>query len=552
MTSSPPPTTPLPAAAAVATGTAASGLVVRMLASIVSEGGAGSRPILRLFLRAAASLVVAGAGLVALGELAGFISFELSLRRKIAASSAGTLRIPMFSRGARIKTWFLRTFNIGNEWTQAEPLLKELRRQNILRTYLARSDRWVIHVCGIEYAKIYGKIIEIDHPKAPPAPGIFTSLVGKNIQFTFGDSFLRVKSVLMPVFQGRKWDGDIIPTMTDLLKTTVEQKRLDSKFMLADYVARFAMDCVGQELYGVDFKVQRGDELHLFERLFNMRFFNGNRMEGEAYVAKIHETLFAFVEASQKRLSETQNSEQSLTGADGPKDVPTRMALALRDGVLSEEEVKHNLAEIILAATANVSFLTSIACHHLALQPSLQVRLRKEIVTVLGAATTPTAGHVRQLAGAIDPLIRESSRSISNELFPWPRRMQHDVVVPLDVDTVEAHTPLVLPAGCSVRFNLDGHHRHPAHWGPDAESFRPDRFIDPARGGGIALPAGQFVMFGIGSRQCPGAQMGMAMLRSALIVLLRNYEISIKPQIGFLLAKPHPESILFRLDSLEN
>jgi cytochrome P450 len=60
-------------------------------------------------------------------------------------------------------------------------------------------------------------------------------------------------------------------------------------------------------------------------------------------------------------------------------------------------------------------------------------------------------------------------------------------------------------------------HRDEAYW-PDAEAFRPERFLSPASEAGSRLA---YMPFGEGARACPGAKFAS---QEVLLALLRLYQ----------------------------
>ncbi|GMF62806.1 unnamed protein product [Phytophthora fragariaefolia] len=64
-------------------------------------------------------------------------------------------------------------------------------------------------------------------------------------------------------------------------------------------------------------------------------------------------------------------------------------------------------------------------------------------------------------------------------------------------------------------------------WGPDAEEFKPERWIDPSTGKITPISAYKFVSFNAGPRMCLG--MNLAMLEMKLVVagLLSKFHVEV-------------------------
>lgn len=126
----------------------------------------------------------------------------------------------------------------------------------------------------------------------------------------------------------------------------------------------------------------------------------------------------------------------------------------------------------------------------------------------------------------INALIKESLRYYTVSAMSLPRR----TVSPLPwSDTV------TIPAGTLILINAQAANHDPAHFGPDAASFNPERWLDhdydhdtwtekPAAaavgGGGV-----QHFGFGAGSRACVGQLIAHRMLYTALVRVLACWRV---------------------------
>ncbi|KAF9807604.1 hypothetical protein SFRURICE_008817 [Spodoptera frugiperda] len=111
----------------------------------------------------------------------------------------------------------------------------------------------------------------------------------------------------------------------------------------------------------------------------------------------------------------------------------------------------------------------------------------------------------------LDAVVKEAIR-----LYP---------VGPLVGRTTTTHTKLrnvTIPAGSSVVVHIWGTNRNPRQWGPDAEEFRPERWLDST------MPAHQaaFATFGPGKRGCVGKTYALMYIKATVVSLLRKYKIT--------------------------
>jgi cytochrome P450 len=87
---------------------------------------------------------------------------------------------------------------------------------------------------------------------------------------------------------------------------------------------------------------------------------------------------------------------------------------------------------------------------------------------------------------------------------------------------------VALPRGTGVIQVSYADQRNPEFWGADAETFRPQRWIDHYKTH-IADPA-SFLLFGSGSRACPGERLAYFDVRLFLGTLLRDFDLSFTQQ----------------------
>lgn len=77
-----------------------------------------------------------------------------------------------------------------------------------------------------------------------------------------------------------------------------------------------------------------------------------------------------------------------------------------------------------------------------------------------------------------------------------------------------------IPKGTAVTINAFAVGRDPAHWGQDAAEFRPERFEEMTVEYGWQGPKMEFIPFGAGRRQCPGALLATTTIELVLANLL--------------------------------
>lgn len=82
-------------------------------------------------------------------------------------------------------------------------------------------------------------------------------------------------------------------------------------------------------------------------------------------------------------------------------------------------------------------------------------------------------------------------------------------------------TPVVLNRGTIVYISMYLLHREKSIWGPDAEEYKPERFLS----GGDAGKRNGYMPFGYGGRSCAGYQFALLAAKTFLIMLLSEWDV---------------------------
>ncbi|VVC90281.1 unnamed protein product [Leptidea sinapis] len=80
-----------------------------------------------------------------------------------------------------------------------------------------------------------------------------------------------------------------------------------------------------------------------------------------------------------------------------------------------------------------------------------------------------------------------------------------------------------LPSGVPVVVHVWSINRNPEVWGPDADQFRPERWLDP---NSIPSNPAAFASFGPGRRNCIGKSYSIMLMKTVLSHFVYNYKIT--------------------------
>ncbi|KAJ7115327.1 cytochrome P450 monooxygenase pc-1 [Mycena epipterygia] len=180
--------------------------------------------------------------------------------------------------------------------------------------------------------------------------------------------------------------------------------------------------------------------------------------------------------------------------------------------------LKDEILNILIAGRETTMSVLTIIIYFLAMYPDVTVRLREEIMACVGPTNAPTYEDIKPMK-YLRAVINETMR-----LYP---------PVPFNVrETVKATTwpspdpgekPIYIPAGAKVPYSVMIMQRRTDLWGPDANEFDPDRFLDERVQKYLVTNPFQFLPFNAGPRICLGQQFAYNEMSFVIIRLLQNF-----------------------------
>jgi cytochrome P450 len=215
--------------------------------------------------------------------------------------------------------------------------------------------------------------------------------------------------------------------------------------------------------------------------------------------------------------------------ASGDTGDVVSMLLAVRDEETGEpmphRQVRDEVLTLLLAGHETTAVALSWAWYELARTPSARAALDAELASeARRAALDAAAWEELPVTRAV---VAETLR-LHAPAYVLGRRPTEDV-------TVDRYR---FRKGSAVIIPTYGLHRDERSWGPDADEFRPSRWLRPDRSFDETAPGqprGAYLPFGAGSRMCIGS--GFAVMEAVLLLarLARDWRIEFDP--GF---EPRP------------
>lgn len=171
------------------------------------------------------------------------------------------------------------------------------------------------------------------------------------------------------------------------------------------------------------------------------------------------------------------------------------------------DEIVKSCFLFLLAGFDTTSNTLTLISHNLALYPAVQDKMFEEIDSVC-VDETPNFEQLNRLKYT-EAVLKETLRVCPITAAAVTRVCE-------ETTTVGDYT---LEKGTAVMPDIFTLHRNKEVWGPDADQFRPERWLDSN------VPINHFYAFGGGPRICIGQRFGILEAKMALCHLLRRFRL---------------------------
>ena len=224
------------------------------------------------------------------------------------------------------------------------------------------------------------------------------------------------------------------------------------------------------------------------------------------------------IEERQRSLKDPRDA-----GREGPPDIMTKILLVHEAD--PEKMTKIDLITMCLSNIGAGSDTTAITLssilYHLLKHPQTYKRLQDEIDTAAkeGKVSDPLTFKEAQELPYLQAVMKEALRMHSATGLPMAR------TVPTGGTTI-ANT--FIPAGSTVGINAWVAHRNTSVWGSDADTWRPERWLEFEAAGRGAEVEKYMLAFGLGSRTCIGKNISLLEMSKLIPQLVRRFEFELE------------------------
>ncbi|KAI9491492.1 cytochrome P450 [Zychaea mexicana] len=240
---------------------------------------------------------------------------------------------------------------------------------------------------------------------------------------------------------------------------------------------------------------------------------------------------FAYTLISERR-------EQLKSGQEY-KDLLSRFMNARNENnqTLGDRELRDTVLNFIIAGRDTTAQALSWTFYNLMLHPRIEAKLVAEIHEYLPVEDTIESLEAPKLYEIIKKMTY--AHAVFYEVLRLHPSVPTNVKVALEDDVFPDGSPV--KKGDSISWSPYAMGRSRQLWGPDARSFRPERWITET-GGLRRENAGQWPAFHAGPRICLGQELATLESLVAIVMLLKRYKFSLVPnqEITYDISLTHP------------
>ena len=295
---------------------------------------------------------------------------------------------------------------------------------------------------------------------------------------------------------------------------------------MMDWFSKLTLEVILATAFGVDAKIQLGENTEMLKYakvLFKVpaiirelaRFPFGNSLF--PLIARFRGNQPGYFERVAREIIKSRRQQ----GNSGRKDL-LQLMMNVNDETtvegasrLSDDEIEAQSVVFLLAGYDTSTNTLSFTLYHLAVNPHVQEKLRKEISEALESNAKKPLYEVAQNIEYLDCVIKESQR-----LCPPVVQVNRKCFEDYDLNGIH------IPAGTEILIPVYSLHHDPDAW-EEPEKFDPERFRGPAKD---ARHAFQFIPFGAGPRNCIGMRFALLEIKVALVRILMKYKFVQSPE----------------------
>ena len=281
---------------------------------------------------------------------------------------------------------------------------------------------------------------------------------------------------------------------------------------MLDWFSKLTLEVILSTAFGVDAKIQKGENEEMIEKAKALFKVPGilRHLARLPFGNLVSQLLGRFRQNQPKHFEGVEGEIIKSRRQQGPSARKDLLQLTMNandettvEGVsrLSDDEIEAQSIIFLLAGYETSSNTLAFTLYHLAVNPDVQEKLRKEINKALESSAEKPLYEVAQNIEYLDCVINEAQR-----LCPPAPEVNRECYEDYDLDGIH------IPAGTEVINPIYALHHDPDAW-EEPEQFDPERFQGSSKDPRQAF---QFLPFGAGPRNCIGMRFALLQIKVAL------------------------------------
>ncbi|KAL1727750.1 cytochrome P450 [Schizophyllum commune] len=355
-----------------------------------------------------------------------------------------------------------------------------------------------------------------------------------------GDDHRRQRKILMPSFgsvEAHSYVPSFASKAAQMAEKWIDMMPNDGGMVvnIPSWVARATLAKI--RFAPTDLEVLALESLALIPRPLKRWWNDHVPNKRRAYMKRCREVAEGVARELVQRQRPAVSAGEGSTRRDALSRLVAANAAADPKARLGEDEVYAQLLTILLAGHETTANSLSWALLELAQAPSIQDRLRAEILAARSARSTAyvTADDIHAMP-FLNAVVQEVLR-FHTSVIDTARTATKDDVIPLSrplLDRKERPVyEVAVRKGQHILVSIAAYQRNKDLYGPDADRFNPERwlkegYVSQKAGGGIYS---NLLTFGGGHRACPGWRFAVLELSAFLVELVSRFEFSISPDV---------------------
>ncbi|KAG1731965.1 cytochrome P450 [Suillus paluster] len=238
-------------------------------------------------------------------------------------------------------------------------------------------------------------------------------------------------------------------------------------------------------------------------------------------VKKHMDVCYKFIDPILKEALEKKKENGLIEQKAATKDKDVAEGETLLDHLVNYTEdpivIRDEILNIMIAGRDTTAATLTFVIYMLAEHPDVLHRLREEILSKVGSSRRPTYDDMRDM---------KYMRAVINEtlrLYPPVPFNVRTSTEPTVWPGINGEKPIYIPSNTRTPYSVFLMHRRTDLWGPDADEFDPDRFLDERLRKYHTPNPFIFVPFNAGPRICLGQQFAYNETSFFLVRLLQQF-----------------------------